>query len=81
MIVHDHVEVVRHDADTQDAKLRVEKLCAGEPLEDGLVGLVIWAQEASRLMASSCELVVLAGYLASERASHEGGREQGACRP
>jgi len=53
LVVHDEVEVIRHDAYGEDAEFGELELGAGKPLEDGEVEVGVGPEEESGLMAAS----------------------------
>ena len=55
LIPHDEREVVGEDTDGEDLYPREMLLCAGQPLEDSLVDLWVWAEEEAGLMTSGSD--------------------------
>jgi hypothetical protein len=58
------------DADGEDSEAREALLRAGEPLEDGVVHLLVGPKEEASLMAAGGDQVELARLVASKRAPH-----------
>ena len=72
-ISHDEVQMVGHDAEGEDSQAGEVLLRASEPFQDGLVQFPVRAEEEASLMAAGGDQVELAGFVASQRASHRRG--------
>ena len=72
-ISHDEVQMVGHDAEGEDSQAGEVLLRASEPFQHGLVQFAVRAEEEASLMAAGGDQVELAGFVASQRASHRRG--------
>ena len=72
-ISHDEVQMVGHDAEGEDSQAGEVLLRSSEPFQNSLVQLAVRAEEEASLMATGGDQVELAGFVASQRASHRRG--------